>query len=378
MWMGGNIPLGYDVEERNLIVNAGEADQVRMIYDRYLELGSVPKLARQLAEEGVRSKRWTSRRGTCRGGMPLSCGALYHILNNRVYRGEIVHKGTAHKGEHPAIISNTLFEQVQSHLCANRQKRKSRRTRAASCPLTGKIYDQDGKPMRPTFGYGRGSKIYRYYVSDVLLPGGRIGSKDPQGIRLSAERIERLILDRLKLLVPQGQPAEALFDAIARVSLSSERMALSLHIDNLIQEGECEDMLLGRAQRIDAEASIEGEQLSLVLDARPARRGKAVRISQHQLDDAERRRTLADLVHSAHRKLHELNASPLEPELHRTMTAPVNAWTRERIVIGFLAPDIQKALLQGTAPPDLDPERLLSRDMPLDWDEQRRFLGIRH
>jgi len=85
---------------------------------------------------------------------------------------------------------------------------------------------------------------------------------------------------------------------------------------------------------------------------------------------------MADLVRISHRKLRELNASPLHLDYHDRMVAPANEWTRARIAIGLLAPDIQKALLQGTAPPHLDPDRLLARDIPLAWEEQRRFLGM--
>lgn len=93
-------------------------------------------------------------------------------------------------------------------------------------------------------------------------------------------------------------------------------------------------------------------------------------------DDAEKRQMLADLVRTSHRKLTELNASRLDPNRHQAMEVPVNEWTRRRMAIGLLAPDIQKAVLQGTAPTGLDPDKLLSRDMPLDWAEQRRFIGM--
>lgn len=150
IWMGGNIPLGYDLGDRILLENPDEADMVRYIFQRYLELGSIPKLAKVLAAEGVHSKRWTSRRGITHGGVPLRCGAIAHILNNRIYLGEIVHKGEAHAGEHDAIIDLSLFTAVQAKLDGNRQKRVTRKTRAAASPLTGKLFDQDGQPMRPS------------------------------------------------------------------------------------------------------------------------------------------------------------------------------------------------------------------------------------
>jgi hypothetical protein len=107
-----------------------------------------------------------------------------------------------------------------------------------------------------------------------------------------------------------------------------------------------------------------------------SRRGKAIRAKVHLLGNAEARQVLADLVRTSHRKLAQLNTSPLEPERHCDMAVPVNEWTKVRLPIGLLAPDIQKALLQGTVPAGFDPDRLLSADMPLDWAEQRQFLGV--
>ena len=106
MWMGGNIPLGYDLHERCLIVNTSEAETVRHIFERYLAHGSGVELMKELKRDGIVSKRWISRSGRAKGGLPLSCGALYYLLQNRVYLGEIVHRGVRHKGEHDAIVED--------------------------------------------------------------------------------------------------------------------------------------------------------------------------------------------------------------------------------------------------------------------------------
>jgi site-specific DNA recombinase len=378
MWMGGIIPLGYDLGDRQILINAAEADQVRLIFRRYLELGSIVALAGDLANSGIRSKGWISRRGRTHGGLPFSCGAVAHILKNRIYLGEIVHKGKAHPGDHEAIVDRSLFEAVQEKLASRRHRHVTRRTRAAGCPLTGKLFDGDGQPMRPSFGYGRGRKIYRYYVSETLLPNGRIGhAGNMRGQRLSAERIERLLLDRLSCLLPTGTLPDTLFAIITRITCPGERLRVCLAASALTANGLCHDMLLGRAQHlVDPDARLVDDELAISIDARPTRRGRTVRAKIHMLGDPEQRALLADLVRTSHRKLRELHASPLHPDQHGGMVAPANEWTRARIAIGLLAPDIQKALLQGTAPPNLDPERLLSRNIPLDWHAQRRFLGM--
>lgn len=378
IWMGGNIPLGYDLGERVLVENPKEADIVRDIFRRYLELGSIPKLAKLLAAEGVTSKRWTSRRGIVRGGLPFRCGAIAHILNNRIYLGEIVHKGKAHTGEHEAIIDLALFAAVQAKLEGHRQQRVTRKMRAASCPLTGKLFDQEGQPMRPSFGHGRGKKLYRYYVSETLLPNGQIGNTDNmRGDRISAERLERLLLNRLAPILPAGTAPYDLFSLIKRVTCAESRLTITMATSDLITNGMCSTMLLGRVQHhADQAARIDGEDLILSIDARPAKRGRTLHSKAHLLDEAEQREVLANLVRTAQRKLVKLNISPLHPERHPDMQVPENEWTRSRVVIGLLAPDIQKALLLGTAPTGLDPDVLLSRDFPSDWGEQRKLLGM--
>jgi DNA invertase Pin-like site-specific DNA recombinase len=123
MWMGGYPPLGYDVRDRKLAVNEAEADTVRSIFRCYRELGSVRLLKERLDAEGIVSKRRTAADGRPYGGRPFARGALYHMLQNRIYRGEIVHKHRAYPGQHPPIIDEDLWQEVQKTLAANRVDR---------------------------------------------------------------------------------------------------------------------------------------------------------------------------------------------------------------------------------------------------------------
>jgi DNA invertase Pin-like site-specific DNA recombinase len=116
MWMGGLPSLGYDVQNRTLVVNDEEAVTVRHIFQRYVNLRSVRALRAELDEAGIRSKRRTLADDTPYGGQKLSRGALYLMLQNRIYRGEITHKGNAYPGEHPAIVDKALWNQVQAIL----------------------------------------------------------------------------------------------------------------------------------------------------------------------------------------------------------------------------------------------------------------------
>jgi site-specific DNA recombinase len=378
IWMGGSVPVGYDLGERRLVVNAEEADLVRQIFEQYLELGSLVALAKDLDRKGVRTKRWTARNGKERGGYLYNHSGLAYLLRNRTYLGEVKHNGKSFPGEHDAIVDCDLFERVQEQLAANRHKLASRRTRAATCPLHMKIFDAQGRPMSPSFGYGRGKKIYRYYFSSSLLPQGKItaGSNAPSGDRISAARLERFLQDRLGPLVEPANSTTELFNIIKRVTYSPINLKIVLDLSAVLAPEACKDTLLAKAQEIDPTAELADGYLALSIDAGPVSRGRTLRSEDHYLDDTEKRRALAELVRTSHRKLRELNASPLFPEAHPQMAAPKNDWARERIAIGLLAPDIQKALLTGSAPKGLEPELLLSRDIPLDWDEQRKFLGF--
>src|SRR5215831_17625847 len=186
MWMGGNVPLGYDVKDRKLIANEAEAEIVWLIFRRYLALGCVSKLRADLDQKGVRSKQRILTSGQALGGGSFGRGALYHLLRNRIYRGEVEHKGIAYPGEHKAIVDEELWIAVQSRLSSNVRQR--RRTQVESgALLTGLIFDESGNRMSPTYTVRRGNR-YRYYIGRaVTQDGGAL-------LRVAAEDIERIVL----------------------------------------------------------------------------------------------------------------------------------------------------------------------------------------
>src|SRR5712691_7243892 len=191
MWMGGTIPLGYEVKGRKLIVNAPEAETVRLVFRCYLALGCVSKLRTHLDQQGVRSKPRILKSGRVLGGGSFGRGALYHLLRNRIYRGEVVHRGIVYPGEHEAIVDEELWNAVQAKLTDNIQM--GRRTRIETgALLMGVIFDDSGNRMSPTYTVRRGNR-YRYYVSQAALRGRRAGSQ----ARVNAEDVERLVVECL-------------------------------------------------------------------------------------------------------------------------------------------------------------------------------------
>ena len=144
MWMGGLPPLGYDVKDRKLVINEQEADTVRHIYRRYIDLGSVRELQIELDRSGILSKRRLDRFGRSTGGRPLARGALYHLLQNRTYGGEIVHKKAAYPSRHEAIVDKGLWDDVQRQLAVNRCERQNGSTAQQPSLLTGLLVDEEG------------------------------------------------------------------------------------------------------------------------------------------------------------------------------------------------------------------------------------------
>ena len=193
--MGGLPPLGYDSADRKLVVNDREAETVRHIYRRYAVLGSVLALKDELDRDRIRSKVRIDKFGRKTGGQPLSRGALYLMLQNRIYRGEIVHKDKSYPGEHQAIIDEALWKEVERRLAANRFDRVTGAKVARPSLLAGLIYDDAGERMTPTHANKKGTR-YRYYVSRGLVQASRRHA--PGGRRVPAGDIENLVENRLR------------------------------------------------------------------------------------------------------------------------------------------------------------------------------------
>ncbi len=190
MWMGGNLPLGYDVENRKLVVNRDEAKTVKLIYERYLELGCVRLLQQDMNNRSIRSKVRVSREGRRSGGQTFSRGALYTLLANPIYVGEVRHKAVHYEGQHEPILERALWQKVQQQLQAQGAARKGITGRSAASPLAGKLFDVNGTRLVPSHTVKNGRR-YRYYVTQQLVRGGNAESANTW--RLPAPEIETAI-----------------------------------------------------------------------------------------------------------------------------------------------------------------------------------------
>lgn len=194
MWMGGTVPLGYDVKNRKLVVNKAEAKTVAEIYRRYLKLKSVRALREDLEAAGIRSKRRARSNGSEYGHQKFSQGALYLMLQNRTYRGEATHKGNAYPGEHAAIVDKPLWEAVQALLAQNRVARTSGAHTKEPSLLTGLLFDENGARLTPTWTSKKGTR-YRYYASKLPVTGD-VRNRSRQ--RIPAGDVESAVIGRLR------------------------------------------------------------------------------------------------------------------------------------------------------------------------------------
>jgi DNA invertase Pin-like site-specific DNA recombinase len=183
MWMGGIIPLRYDVQHRRLLVNAGEAEQVRFIFEKYLELKSIHLLKEYLNLQGYKPKSWVTNSGNVRGAASHSKQSVRTLLSNQLYLGKIRHKEQIYEGEHEAIIDEELWNQVQAQLHDNSVVRAAEKNQNHEILFKSKVADASGNPFVTTYTK-RGSKRYHYYLNKISKT--RIGISELNAIITNA------------------------------------------------------------------------------------------------------------------------------------------------------------------------------------------------
>jgi site-specific DNA recombinase len=394
MWMGGVVPLGYDVADRKLIVNASEAQIVRDIYQRYLKLGSVLALQSELMQTGVTSKRRLSRSGSAAGGVPFTRGALYLLLQNRIYVGQICHKGAAYPGEHEAIVPTELFDAVQAQLEGNRVIRLSYHNSAQPNLLAGLLWDAHGRPMTTNHTVKAKVKRYRYYVS-----------RNPVGSSLRVWRVpagdlEELVVAKLRAFLSDEH---AVFvsagldtcDAATtrRVLAACSTAADALHVSDPARCRSALNQFLDRVVIYDGkvELTVKTAQLNgscddsrpdfgghiLEVPASLVRAGKQIRLT---VAAAARGRPDAALVKLIV-KAWEARVA-LESNSGSTVVELASAYGHDRqyfgvlLRISYLSPRLLSCILQGRQTAELTRQKLARLSgLPSDWGAQERLVA---
>jgi site-specific DNA recombinase len=374
LWVGGNLPLGYEMKDGKIAIVEEEAELVRSIFRRYLELGSVNELLRDLRKRNIRTKIRQLSTGAMRGGIPFGRGTLYYVLGNHFYIGEVKYKNEILPGEQPPIMDRALFEAVRQKSLAQWSHRTVVRNKSEHL-LAGLLFDDAGHRMIPTHATKAGVR-YRYYASIPVLHGEAKTASAGSISRVPAADVEDAIVKSLEEHLAARQDSstssvarlgnrEALARLVARIVVHMDRLVVRFKSDQTDGASDCsDDQLLTvpwqkpsskRARRIllphnASRSSTRPEQFE-----RRARLVSAIARGRRWLDDVVSGRvtTVAELCVREKCSVRQVNM---------TMS------------LALLAPNLVRAAVEGRLPRGIGIERL--RDPPTEWSRQFEALGL--
>jgi site-specific DNA recombinase len=405
MWMGGNVPLGYDVRDRKLQINEKEAEQVRRIYNLYLKLGCVKKLKAYLDQHNIGSKARVSSSGRKSGGVQFSRGALYTLLQNKTYLGEVPHKKNSYPGEHSAIVDRELWHNVQTLMQKNVHNRRTGADSASPSILRGLLFDGDGNRFTPSHAVKNGVR-YRYYISQAVIKNAAANSRP--GTRIPARQLEKLVLAEIKAFLNSSDKVFEALDisngdiATTRELLTAARQKardleaastsdlIELLAETINRIKVCRDSiqihvsrtglrtrLLGLGTHIDStdQNDDSGDDIfTLTTPLSLARRsGELKLIVQDELGNRETGMPATSILKAIARATDWVNAIVAgEYKDQRALAAAIGVNERyvSRIISSaFLAPDIVTAIVEGREISELTLAEILE-NVPLSWVNQ--------
>jgi DNA invertase Pin-like site-specific DNA recombinase len=403
MWMGGNVPLGYDAEERTLVINPAEAETVRRIFALYRELGCVRRVKEEADRLGLRTKSSTTANGTERGGRPFSRGHLYTLLSNQIYTGQIAHKGELYPGQHPALIDDESWSTVRDQLAANTSDHRRKAKAAEPSLLAGLLVDARGERLTPSHAVKKGRR-YRYYLSAALITDA--GTDRAQGWRLAATEIEeaviRILGDALTSparLVERFGAAGMPSDQIRQLLSRAARMAAALGgspgeraklVHELVEKIIVDEktiiiklrrgLLLGGDVPSSASEAASDSAVDLAAPTAFTRRGAETKLVLPGLTQQKHSSrcdpALIKAIVRGHAWFEELvtgRARSLQELAKRDGIS--RRYIRRLLGLAFVSPQLVEAILQGRQSVELTATRLTELDLPLDWTEQHKLLA---
>ncbi len=346
-WTGGTVPLGYEARDKKLVINPTEAETVRIIFRRYIELQSFGRLVADLDKRGIVTKRRNTKVKKFNGGIPFTYGPLAHFLKNRIYIGETGHGGKWYPGEHKAIIDRRTFGKVQELLIAGTNKRKIKRSESGAL-LMGKLFDDRRNAMSPSFSTKNGVR-YKFYVSSALLRGRKLEAGSIA--RVSATDIELILIDALRERLKIDKAvldADVIKTYVERADLGKRTVQITT---------------LPRAK-------IRSNQF--IIPWRPRQTGSASIMAAD--GGHEPNAKLVQALVRAHAWLRALQSNRFDTV--EALAASVKLHpkaVRQELRYAFLAPTITAAILNGDQPTTLALARI-PKTLPLAWSEQCRAL----
>ena len=364
LWVGGMVPLGYDTKERKITVNEAEANCVRVIFRSYLKVSSLKMLMADLRKRGIVTKVRTLKTGKTVGGIAFTRGPLAHLLRNRFYIGEVKFKGETFKGEQPAIVDYKVFEAVQMKLSKQRNGHTTTRLKSEAL-LTGRIFDDHGNRMSPTYARKKGIK-YRYYLSSAILNGQPDNSGSVS--RVPALEVEKLVVKSVRghLNLPTNSTDDPTLirDHIIRVEVQPDQLIIEL--------GGVE---AGSQQKRDRQT------IKIPWQKKSSTRRREILLPENVTSEvcrpirSESRALLVAAIARGRRWLDELIKNPTATV--QTIADCAGCSPRKvnmTISLAFLAPDLVKAAIEGRLPHGMGLTRLC--ELPPEWPRQYRVLGL--
>jgi site-specific DNA recombinase len=374
LWVGGNLPLGYEMKDGKIAIVEEEAELVRSIFQRYLELGSVNELLRDLKERDIRTKCRLLSTGATRGGIPFGRGALYYVLSNHFYIGEVKYKNEILPGEQPPIMDRALFEAVRQKSLAQWSHRTVVRNKSDHL-LAGLLFDDAGHRMIPTHATKAGIR-YRYYASTPVLHGEAKTASAGSISRVPAADIEDTIMKSLEthLASKQAGSKSSAVQLRNRAALAQLVAGIVVHRDKLI--------IRFKSDHTDeSPARADDPSLTIAWHKPPSKSARGILLPHNasrrevQPEQFERRARLVSAIAKGRRLLDDVVSG--------RVTSIIELCTREKcsvrqvnmtISLAFLAPNLVKAAVEGRLPRGIGVERL--RDPPTEWSRQFEALGL--
>jgi site-specific DNA recombinase len=374
IWVGGTLPLGYEMKDGKIAIVEEEAELVRLIFRRYLELGSVNELLRDLKERNLRTRTRRLSTGATRGGIPFGRGALYYVLSNHFYIGEVKYKNEILPGEQPPIMDRALFEAVRQKCLAQWSHRTIVRNKSDQL-LAGLLFDDAGHRMIPTHATKAGVR-YRYYVSTPFLHGEAKTASAGSVSRVPAADIEGTVVKSLKkhLATEQDGATSCAVRLGDRETLAQLVAGIVVHRDQLV-------IRLKSDNANDASDSPDDQPLTIPWQKPPSKKSRKILLphnasrSDARPEQFERRARLVSAIARGRRWLDDvvLGRVTTIAELcsrEKCSTRQINM----TISLAFLAPNLVKAAVEGRLPRGIGVERL--RDPPTEWSRQFAALGL--
>ena len=347
-WTGGTVPLGYDARDKKLVISKAEAETVRTIFRLYLELGSFSKLVAELDRKCIITKQRSTKVAKYNGGIPFTYGPLAYFLKNRVYLGEVHHGGKWFEGEHEAIVDRATFDRVQQLLATNANGRKTKRSESGAL-LMGRLYDDKGNLMSPSFSSKNGVR-YRFYVSSALLRGRKMAAGSVS--RIAAVEIEGPVLAALNAHRPEsGSDDTPTAEMLERVIVARDRLLIT----------------------IAGTADHSAQEIKLKWSPKP--RDSATAAPDDALREETRNQGLIQSVARAHAWLRSLcDGTYPSVELLATSIGLHPKVVRQGLRLAFLMPEATSAILEGRQRTGLSLAQI-PKLLPLSWTEHRSLLG---